>query len=132
MAIEGHCNCASIKITIPELPSHSSVCFCANCRRAGSGILSVNYLFDLSDVEVHDLKGTMRNYRDTNTKTGNTITRRFCGECGSPIMTLLPKGTKIILKAGLFDQIPPPISEVFGHAKVPWVKIDAVGRTNLG
>jgi hypothetical protein len=98
---EGRCNCASIKVSIPEMPKESIICYwydyvyrfsrggllcllcSANCRRAGSAPGSIIYMFDKSEVTIDDSKGTLKSYRDGDTKSGNTITRQFCSNCGS-------------------------------------------------
>ncbi|PVH96325.1 hypothetical protein DM02DRAFT_535542 [Periconia macrospinosa] len=79
---EGHCNCKSIRVTIPELPKHSSLCYCSNCKRAGSSAFSIVHVLPTSSVSIHDPNGVLKSYRDGDTRSGNVIVRKFCGECG--------------------------------------------------
>ncbi|OSS44785.1 hypothetical protein B5807_10673 [Epicoccum nigrum] len=96
---EGRCNCASIKVSIPEMPKESIICYCANCRRAGSAPGSIIHMLDKSEVTIDDSKGTLKSYRDGDTKSGNTIIRQFCSNCGSPIGSMLSEDSpKIFLK----------------------------------
>jgi hypothetical protein len=57
-----------------------------NCRRAGAGPFTVNYYIDLSSINLQDPKGVLKSYTDSNTISGNTIVRKFCGECGRSVI----------------------------------------------
>ncbi|KAF2736066.1 hypothetical protein EJ04DRAFT_177177 [Polyplosphaeria fusca] len=125
MAVEGYCNCRSIKVGLPAMPSESLLCHCSNCRRAGGATFSVNYLVDLAVMEVNDPKNVLKSYSDSNTVSGNTITRKFCGNCGSPVFSVLsPDNPKIFLKGGLFDDVAPPAAQYFTKSKMPWVNAE--------
>ncbi|KAF2112875.1 Mss4-like protein [Lophiotrema nucula] len=124
MPTTGHCNCESIKITLAELPPKSALCYCKNCRRAGSAAFTVNYLIDRKDVELQDPNGALKTYVDKNTTSGNTLYRKFCGNCGSPVMSVMsPDNPMVILKGGLFNHLPEPLHEVFTHDKAPWLDV---------
>ncbi|KAF2825705.1 hypothetical protein CC86DRAFT_351653 [Ophiobolus disseminans] len=121
---EGHCNCASISVSIPELPERSAVCYCSNCRRAGSSVGSFLYIIDKADVNITDPKGNLKSYDDADTKSGHHIIRQFCGNCGCPIASLISEDApQIFLKAGLFDKISPPSHKSFEHEEPSWLKI---------
>jgi hypothetical protein len=154
---EGRCNCASIKVTIPGgMPKESAICYwynslppplhrtplnnnSANCRRAGGSIGSIIYVIDKTDVEINDTKNTLKSYTDSDTKSGNTIIRQFCSDCGSyvdskaghcnadvgrPIASLTTDGgSKMFLKGGLFEQIPKATYKSFEQDEPEWVKI---------
>ncbi|KAF1994344.1 hypothetical protein P154DRAFT_527141 [Amniculicola lignicola CBS 123094] len=118
---EGQCNCGSIKVKIPKQPDQSVLCYCDNCRRSCGSAMSVNYVFERSDIDIDDPKDVLKGYADSNTKSGNTITRRFCGNCGSPVMTEVPTGTQVFLKGGLFFPLGKPIAEAFQENKSEWL-----------
>ncbi|KAF1941456.1 hypothetical protein EJ02DRAFT_434760 [Clathrospora elynae] len=123
--VEGRCNCGSIKVSIPALPEQSIICYCANCRRAGSSVGSIIYAFDKKDVTIKDPDTNLKSYKDSDTNSGNSITRQFCGNCGCPIVSLLgDESPKIILKAGLFEKLPPPAdNKSFEQNEPAWMKI---------
>jgi hypothetical protein len=79
---EGRCNCASIKVSTPEIPKESAICYCGNCRRAGSTPGAIMYMLDRSEVTINDSKGALKSYKDSDTTSGNTIIRQFCSNCG--------------------------------------------------
>ncbi|ORY19548.1 Mss4-like protein [Clohesyomyces aquaticus] len=121
---QGNCNCGSITVTLKTPPDSTILCYCANCRRAGGGPCSSNYMLDSNDIEVQDANGTLKSYKDSNTKSGNYITRQFCGNCGSPVQSLMPPpSTMVFLKAALFDHIPTPAYEAFVEDKESWINV---------
>ncbi|KAF2797522.1 hypothetical protein K505DRAFT_298129 [Melanomma pulvis-pyrius CBS 109.77] len=125
---KGNCNCGSITVMLPTMPSQSLLCHCSNCRRAGSAPFTVNYYLELSSIQIQDSKGSLKTYVDSNTRSGNTIYRKFCGDCGSPVMTLnSPNAEKVILKGGLFDHMPEPGLEFHEGDKMPWMKVVKAG-----
>ncbi|KAH6875954.1 Mss4-like protein [Alternaria rosae] len=119
---EGRCNCGSIKVSMPSMPEQSAICYCANCRRAGGSIGSIVYILDSPEVTINDPSNNLKSYKDNDTKSGNPITRQFCGTCGCPITSLLA-GDKIALKGGLFDKIPVPGYKSFEQEEPSWMKI---------
>ncbi|EMD65216.1 hypothetical protein COCSADRAFT_181146 [Bipolaris sorokiniana ND90Pr] len=118
---EGRCNCGGIKVSIPALPEKSIICYCSNCRRAGSSMGSIIYSPDKSEVTINDPDGNLKSYKDSDTKSGNTITRQFCSNCGCPIVSLV--GSKLFLKGGLFEQIPIPGHKSFAEEEPSWMSI---------
>jgi hypothetical protein len=58
-----------------------------NCRRAGSSVGSIVYLLDNSEVKIDDPNGALKSYEDADTKSGNSIVRQFCGNCGRCVVS---------------------------------------------
>jgi hypothetical protein len=56
--------------------------YSANCRRAGSSVGSIVYMLDKTEIKLEDPQGTLKSYKDSDTKSGNSITRQFCSNCG--------------------------------------------------
>ncbi|KAI8932102.1 hypothetical protein NX059_010987 [Plenodomus lindquistii] len=124
----GRCNCGSIRVTIPAIPETSAICYCSNCRRAGSCAGSVIFIFDKKDVKVEDRTSSLKDYTDSDTTSGNTITRRFCSDCGSPVMSVPAGDTPTIyLKGGLFDRFPPPAFKSFEQEEPKWLTVAKPG-----
>ncbi|KAF1847011.1 uncharacterized protein K460DRAFT_363126 [Cucurbitaria berberidis CBS 394.84] len=126
---QGRCNCSKIKVSIPSLPEQSAICYCSNCRRAGSSVGSIVYIFNKTDVTIDDPSSSLKSYKDCDTKSGNTITRQFCGNCGCPIMSLFAGETpQVILKGGIFEHIPAPAFKSFDHEEPTWMKVVKAGE----
>ncbi|RAH67552.1 GFA family protein [Aspergillus aculeatinus CBS 121060] len=115
----GHCLCGGVKVTLNEQPPRSLRCFCRNCGRTGGGS-SINYVLDEADVKFL-ATSTLTDFEDSQTESGNTVLRQFCGRCGSAIASCSPQFPgKILLKASLFDAISQPDSEVFTSRRPSW------------
>ncbi|KIW02655.1 uncharacterized protein PV09_06093 [Verruconis gallopava] len=121
MPLSGHCNCGAITVTISDKGlegARSGVCHCRNCRRQSGSVSSVVMLMDDNDFKV---EGSPKSYLDTKTDSGTPLHRYFCGECGSPVMSVTPLvAGKSFLKMGLFDKIPEPAAEVYCKNREPW------------
>ncbi|KAH7113781.1 Mss4-like protein [Dendryphion nanum] len=129
MPTEGRCNCGRINVTVTAPLEQTVLCYCSNCRRSSAGLCSVNYAIGKSELEIEDKEGVLKSYLDNDTTSGNPIIRQFCGNCGSPIVSLLGEDAPMVfLKGGLFNQTPAPIMEVFKQDKVDWVKIPLLDK----
>ncbi|EXV06539.1 glutathione-dependent formaldehyde-activating enzyme [Metarhizium robertsii] len=116
----GQCNCGSVAISLKANPSETVVCHCLNCRRAG-GPYSINYVLDDSEVIIDDLKHSLKEYEDLNTKSGNLVRRNFCQACGSPVYTKsITMPGKLLVKASLFDEVVVARADVFTERKIHW------------
>ncbi|KAF2126597.1 hypothetical protein P153DRAFT_378153 [Dothidotthia symphoricarpi CBS 119687] len=130
--VDGRCNCGGIKVSIAQLPEQSAICYCFNCRRTGSGVGSIVYILDKKDITVNDPNNLIKNYKDSDTKSGSTITRQFCGDCGCAIMSVLAGDSgKVALKGGLFEKIPMPGFKSFEEEEPAWLKYVKVDEGNL-
>ncbi|OAL46595.1 hypothetical protein IQ07DRAFT_155834 [Pyrenochaeta sp. DS3sAY3a] len=130
--VEGRCNCAGIKVSIPSMPEQSAICYCSNCRRAGSSVGSVVYMMDKTDVSLDDPNHYLKSYTDQDTVSGNTITRQFCSNCGCPVFSILdPASPKVIIKGGLFLELPPPAFKSFDHEEPKWLRVIKPGEESL-
>ncbi|KAL4790595.1 Mss4-like protein [Aspergillus venezuelensis] len=117
---QGHCICGSIKLSLKEQPVNSLRCYCANCARSGGGS-SINYVVDEPECTIEDTKSSLKTFQDSETNSGNTVERQFCGNCGSPVVTRSPKFPgKALIKASLFNTIAPPSMEVFTARREKW------------
>ncbi|OQE11951.1 hypothetical protein PENFLA_c067G08953 [Penicillium flavigenum] len=125
MSYQGHCNCESIRITLPEQPDKSCVCHCDCCKRSGGGAFSVNYFVSEDEMTVDDPNATLKVYEDKKSVTGNAVKRHFCSACGSPVYTKSPIAAgKVFLKAALFDTVTPPAAERFLTKQYEWVNLE--------
>ncbi|KAE8405465.1 Mss4-like protein [Aspergillus pseudonomiae] len=120
MPYEGHCICGRIRVLLEQQPPSSLVCHCRNCSRSGGGS-SINYVLHKEEIAIQDPQSSLKVYVDTNTVSGNHIQRKFCSNCGSPIITETPSFPgKAIVKASLFDVISRPDEEVFTDRRQAW------------
>jgi hypothetical protein len=122
--ITGKCLCGQITVSITKEALNATertyVCRCKNCRQSSGSFASTGVIVSESALKII---GEPKFYQDTETDSGTSIQRAFCGNCGSPIYTASPTmpGVKII-KLGLFDEIPKPSMELYCKARPVWDK----------
>jgi len=66
----------------------------------------------------------LKRYEDSDTTTGNTLSRYFCGECGSPIYLMNPQVPGlVVLYSGCMEgkeHHTKPKGELFTHNRRGW------------
>lgn len=121
--IEGGCNCGAVRYAIEGQPLAVAACHCTRCRRQSGSAFSVNLVVTASAMAV---TGDMATFEDTETSSGASVMRQFCGVCGSPIRSLLTANPDIIaVKAGTTDEPDgfAPTIHVWTQSKLAWVDI---------
>lgn len=74
----------------------------------------------LSDSD-YQITGTPKSWHDEKTDSGTPLDRYFCGNCGSPIMSVTPlMPGKAFIKLGLFKEIPKPQMEAYIKDRDEW------------
>lgn len=102
MAQTGSCLCGEITYEFEGDPIATAVCHCSHCQRQSGGAFSVNLLMQKSQLTV---SGPIKTFEDRG-EHGDAVYvyRRFCGNCGSPIVSeLLEPPEMVAVKAGTLD-----------------------------
>ncbi|ORX98685.1 Mss4-like protein [Clohesyomyces aquaticus] len=82
----GSCLCKNIRFLLTGSPINTVLCHCDNCGRTSGVGFMANSFFKKTQVDmVSDT--SIKTYEDSNTDSGGTINRQFCGNCGSPLFT---------------------------------------------
>ncbi|GAA5938252.1 hypothetical protein JCM3775_002928 [Rhodotorula graminis] len=118
----GKCNCGAISVTLKNgLPESSILCHCMSCRASSGSLFTVNLAVNKADLVI-DGQQHLREYADKNTDSGSTLLRRFCGTCGSPIVSVVEGNDETqFLKGALFGKgIPKPAAEIFSRNFESW------------
>lgn len=119
----GQCLCGNVKYETSEAPTVLGVCHCKNCQRQGGSAFSTIAGIALSELHIN---GVPKLYEDSNTFTGNTVKRFFCGDCGSPIYSLISAQPDVAyLKTGTLDDTDTfaPQFHVWCSTKQLWVEL---------
>jgi hypothetical protein len=100
---EGGCLCGKVRFSVAWPPLMVATCQCRNCQKQAGSALSVIAMVAGDTLEV---TGTLSTYEDQG-ESGNPLFRRFCGHCGSPVVSdfspELAGGMRIIKAAALDD-----------------------------
>lgn len=125
MSLTGHCLCESIEWELAGDVIATAVCHCSHCQRQSGGAFSVNLIATEPQLSV---SGTLSVYEDRGEHGDDVyVLRKFCGSCGSPIVSVLAKseGRVIAVKAGTLDDTSTvtPTVEAWCDHKQPWVDL---------
>ena len=123
----GRCLCGSITYELAGDVIATAVCHCDHCQRQSGGAFSVNLIAHESQLTVN---GTLTTFEDRGEHGDDVyVRRRFCGTCGSPIVSELAKSAGIIaVKAGTLDDksaVQPGI-EAWCVDRQPWVSLPGI------
>ena len=79
---KGGCGCGAIRYTVNAEPVVSYRCHCTECQKRTSSAYGLNMQI-FSEALTID-QGTPKE-RQRKADSGNELTLRFCGDCGSPL-----------------------------------------------
>lgn len=120
----GRCLCGEVSYELAGDLIATAVCHCEHCQRQSGGAFSVNLVAHESQLTV---SGSLSTYEDRG-RSGDAVyvLRRFCGSCGSPIVSALT-GTEgiIAVKAGTLDDtsVVRPGVQAWCDDRQPWVDL---------
>jgi hypothetical protein len=100
--ITGGCLCGAVRYTISDEITSLRACHCLNCQKSSGTGGTVNAVVKNEAFRI--TKGTPKRYDDAATKSGRTLSRHFCGDCGSPIYSRRnPDAGFVVVRAGTID-----------------------------
>ena len=121
---QGGCLCGQVRYRVPAKPVETVVCHCRNCQKQAGSAFSVVAFFPRDSLQ---LEGELQTFEDKGT-SGQTVFRRFCGNCGSPVITdteNAPEMGLIFIKAGTLDEVDDlvPSVHVWTERKHCWLTL---------
>jgi hypothetical protein len=120
---EGGCACGAVRYEAKAEPVAVMECHCRDCQRASGAGSNVAVLVPSAAFAI--TRGTPKRYARTG-DSGSTVTRMFCGDCGSPLLSELNGGPMMVIKAGSMDD-PSWITiagALYTSSAQPWAHID--------
>lgn len=119
----GRCLCGAVTFELGEVIA-TVVCHCDHCQRQSGSAFSVNLVAHESQLVIH---GELKTYEETGELNDNVyVRRRFCGACGSPIVSEIALSEGIVaVKAGTIDDKSTvnPTVEAWCVDRQPWVSL---------
>jgi hypothetical protein len=127
MARTGGCLCGQVTYELSGDLLATAVCHCDHCQRQSGAAFSVNLIVLESQMAV---SGTLSTFEDRGENDDAVyVHRRFCGQCGSPILSALVEPAGVIaVKAGTLDDrsdVTPNVEAWCDH-KQPWVALTGI------
>ncbi len=124
MSHTGSCLCGAISYEFDTDPAVYGVCHCKNCQKQAGSAFST--LAGVAKAGFR-MSGEPKLYQDSDTESGNSVERYFCGTCGSPIYSALPAQPDLLyLKTGTMDDTSAfePAFHVWCSTKQNWLELD--------
>ena len=101
MKAEGGCYCGAVRYVVDGEPMLKAQCHCRECQYISGG--SANVCLGIPEQGFHYTAGKPKTYRRTD--LNNPMSREFCGDCGTHLLTRAPAVPGIvILKRGTLDE----------------------------
>ena len=100
MPFEGGCYCGALRYVADGKPMMKGQCHCRECQYISGGS---PHLFLLLPIEgFRYTKGEPKRY--SRADLAQPVTREFCAECGTHILTRRPDLPAVVLKIGTLDE----------------------------
>ena len=124
MAMTGGCLCGKVRYQVESDPLMCMTCHCKNCQRQSGSSLSIIVGVPKDAVKIDGVEH-LKTYHDTG-DSGAGVDRQFCGECGSPVFTVVEQRPEMLfIKAGTLDDTSSlnPAFHIFTKSKQEWVDL---------
>jgi hypothetical protein len=120
---EGGCLCGAVRYDLDWPPLAQVTCSCRNCQKQAGSALSVVLVFRQSALR---LAGALATYDDRGS-SGQTVHRRFCPTCGSPVLTETARAAArglVFVKGGTLDETADlaPHTHYWTERAQPWMR----------
>jgi hypothetical protein len=123
--LTGGCLCGAIRYTISAPITSLRACHCKNCQKSSGGAGTVNALVPTESFNITE--GKTKKYDDSATRSGRTLSRHFCAECGSPIYSERnPNPGFVVVRAGSLDDSDHMkiMTNIWTESARPWASIN--------
>ena len=100
MQLEGGCYCGGLRYAATGDPLFKGQCHCRECQYVSGG--HPNVVMGMPESGFTWVKGAPKQFRRRD--LANPVTREFCGECGTHLLTRAPAlPGAVLLKVGTLD-----------------------------
>lgn len=99
MKLEGGCYCGDVRYVAEGTPMLKAQCHCRACQHITGGAPNMFMLMPPDGFRY--TKGKPKQFKRKDLE--NPVTREFCAECGTHMITLRPGLPAVVLKVGTLD-----------------------------
>jgi hypothetical protein len=120
----GGCLCGRIRYEAAGEPVFSLFCHCRDCQRQSGSAYNAAMRVPAAGFRV--TRGAPKFYVKT-ADSGNTVSRAFCPECGSPLFLQVSARPDLVgIRVGTLDDpsIFRPEADIFVNSAQPWDHMD--------
>jgi len=99
MKIEGGCYCRAVRYRAEGEPMMRAQCHCRECQYIAGGM--PNVIMGMPESGFAYTKGAGKPFRRED--LANPVTREFCADCGTHLITRAPAFGAVMIKVGTLD-----------------------------
>ena len=99
MRLAGGCYCGAVRYVAEGEPMMKAQCHCRECQYITGGAPNMFMLMPKDSLGY--VEGTPKQF--TRTDLDRAVTREFCANCGTHLVTRLPDFPAVVLKVGTLD-----------------------------
>ncbi len=99
MEVEGGCYCGAVRYKADGEPMWKGQCHCRECQYTSGG--SPNVVLGMPEGGFAYTKGAPKKFQRSDLE--NPVTREFCAECGTHLLSRAPGLPLALLKVGTLD-----------------------------
>jgi hypothetical protein len=127
MKIEGGCLCGKVRYSGEAEPIFVGVCHCTNCQKSSG--TAFNAVIAVPKTAVR-LTGTLKTFEGQG-DTGSATYKRFCPECGSPVVEEAAiMADVVMIPTGTLDNpgSAKPTMQIYCDSAQPWALLGDLQR----
>lgn len=118
----GSCLCGAVRYEVTGELGDAFYCHCQRCRKSSGSVLASNVRIAPQQFRVLAGQDSLKSY--FNPASG--VTRKFCAECGSQILSERADPPVLALRLGTLDtplEKSPVVAHIFVGSKAEWHEI---------
>jgi hypothetical protein len=131
--LDGSCLCGKVTYTCDAEPLATAACHCKDCQKQTGTAFSIIVAVPRGELDIEG--DSLASFTTFGTDTGQEVSRQFCRECGSPIVSLGDAMPALaFIKAGTLDDtswLEPPQMHIWSESAQPWFPLDSQPGTKL-
>jgi hypothetical protein len=130
--LDGSCLCGSITYACDADPMAIGICHCTECQKQTGTAFSVVVVVPRDALAISG--DTLAEIVTIGTESNMPLQRRFCRNCGSPIVSLPEAEPEIaVIKAGTLEDRSwlDPQFEIWCESALPWSTPDEIERARF-
>jgi hypothetical protein len=99
MKLEGGCYCKGVRYSVEGDPAMKAQCHCRECQYISGGSPNVTMGMPASGFSIE--KGETKSFQRSDIE--NAVTREFCPDCGTHLLSRVPNLPLVLIKVGTLD-----------------------------
>jgi hypothetical protein len=130
--LDGSCMCGKVTYSCAAEPLATAICHCTECQKQTGSSFSIIVAVPRDALKIEG--DSLDSHTTVGTDSGREVARQFCGECGSPIVSLADAMPELaFIKAGTLNDTSwlEPQMHVWCDSKQDWFPLESHAGTKM-